>query len=361
MTTFNEKNTAWKTGDYPLFLGQKMALYDSINTAYPRLFELYKLLKSIDWDEQEVNLEKSRLDLTRCNKSTYDIMIKNLAFQWELDSVASRAIAPLLAPFVSNSEYWAMICKQSENEILHSLTYSEIIRQCLSDPQEVFAEVMQNNQVIKRSSKVIEVFDRIQRIGAEYQLGLVKDQKLLRHAIVLTIVALLSLESIEFMASFAATFAIAEQGLFQGIAKLVQKIAQDEQVHMMMDSETVRILSQTGWEEDFRECLPEIQNIIDQVVEQERSWNVYLFSENRSIVGLNQQLLDEWVFWNAQKVYGFLGLKAPFPTVREDPLPWMANWLNIDSMQNAMQEIDGNNYCLNMVSNDLPEEEVLDF
>lgn len=46
MAVFNAENTAHKTGDYPLFLGQQMGMYDSINKKYPQLFELYKNKKN---------------------------------------------------------------------------------------------------------------------------------------------------------------------------------------------------------------------------------------------------------------------------------------------------------------------------
>ena len=45
MALFNTENTAHKTGDYPLFLGQQMGMYDSINKKYPKLFDLYKKQK----------------------------------------------------------------------------------------------------------------------------------------------------------------------------------------------------------------------------------------------------------------------------------------------------------------------------
>lgn len=57
-------------------------------------------------------------------------MIKNLSFQWENDSLA-KSIITLFAPFLSNNEACAMMMKQSEMEVLHALTYSEIIRQCI--------------------------------------------------------------------------------------------------------------------------------------------------------------------------------------------------------------------------------------
>lgn len=361
MSIFNQQNTAWKTGQYPLFLGESLGLYDSINTPYPQLFELYKLQKSIDWSEDEVNLEQSRMDLLQCSQNNYDVMLKNLAFQWELDSVASRSIAPLFAPFVTNSELWAMLSKQSEIENLHALTYSEIIRQCIADPKLVFNEVMANQAVLERSDTVIKVFDELKKAGAEYTLGLVSDENVLMPIILKALTALYCLEKIEFMSSFAATFALAEQNIFQGIAKLVQKIAQDEQVHCMMDEAVLRILFEDQkWKDCFLAHQSEITMIVNEVVGQELTWNRYLFSEGRSIVGLNKVLLDEWVLFNAQDIYRFLGLNNPYPIINTKPLAWMDNWLDLNKTQNANQEADNNNYSLNTVLNDI-DDDILKF
>ncbi|OYQ72572.1 ribonucleotide-diphosphate reductase subunit beta [Wohlfahrtiimonas sp. G9077] len=358
---FNQDNSAWQTGRYPLVLGEALGLYDSVNVPYPKLFDLYKLQKSMDWTEDEVNLEQSRMDLLNCSKNNYDIMVKTLAFQWELDSVAARAIAPLFAPFVSNSELWAMLSKQSEVENLHALTYSEIIRQCISDPKEVFQEVMKNDEVLNRSTTVIETFNELSKYGALYKLGQVdKNDPKLKQVVLKGFVALYCLEKVEFMSSFACTFALAEQNIFQGIAKLVQKIAQDEQVHVMMDEAILEILlADEEWQVVLSEIRGDVENIIREVIEQEFSWNKYLFSENRSIVGLNETLLNEWVLYNAQDLYRFLGVDNPYPVIKTKPLVWMDNWLDLNKTQNANQESDNTNYRLNSVLDD-SEDEIFD-
>ena len=359
MSVFNLSNDSWETGEYPLFLGKQLGLLDSINRPYPQLFELYKLQKSIDWSEDEVNLEQSRMDLLQCSQNNYDIMLKTLAFQWELDSVASRSIAPLLAPFVSNSELWLMLVKQSEIENLHALTYSEIIRQCIADPKMVFDEVLKNDNILDRSNAVVAVFDQLEEIGIHYQKSKNTSgyNETLRPIILKTMITLYCLERIQFMSSFAVTFALAEQNIFQGIAKLVQKIAQDEQVHCMMDEAVLRILfGETEWIDSFNDHKLEISTIIKDIIDQELSWNKYLFSEGRNIVGLNRQLLDEWVLYNAQDVYDFLGIESDFNFIKTNPLTWMDNWLDLNKTQNANQEADNNNYSLNTVLNDIDDD-----
>ena len=359
---FNTENTAHLTADYPIFLGQELALYDSINKVYPQLFDLYKLLKAQDWSENEINLDQSRRDFELCDKSTYDVMVQTLMWQWEADSIASRSIATLFAPFISNSEYSAAVMRQSDNEILHSLTYSEIIRQCLKDSKGIIRDVMANQDVLKRSGSIIASFEELGRVGAEYRLKSVDYSGVyLRKVILKGVCALYALEGIEFMASFACTFALAEQNIFMGIAQLVQKIQLDEIVHAKIDQTVLDVLLKSPeWYQSFIEIKDDIKAIFDDVVQQEQNWSKYIFSEGRAIVGLNTTLLTEWVYYKAKPLYDFLGLEWDFPTVQHNPLPWMEQWINIDQQQNANQEQDNNAYKLNVVVDDL-DDEILEF
>ncbi|MCT7477489.1 ribonucleotide-diphosphate reductase subunit beta [Escherichia coli] len=170
MAVFNAENTAHKTGDYPLFLGQQMGMYDSINKKYPQLFELYKKQKEQDWAEDEVDLSQSISDFVTCSKSTYDVMVQTLMWQWEADSVAARSIICLFSPFITNSELFTLLMKQSEIEVLHALTYSEIVRQCLPNAREIIEEIQENQNVLSRSGVIVKYMQELEIIGAKYRL-----------------------------------------------------------------------------------------------------------------------------------------------------------------------------------------------
>ena len=223
---------------------------------------------------------------------------------------------------------------------------------------------VQNEKTIQRAVKVVSVFDELQKAGAEYTLGIRKNDQSTYNIVFKGLVALYILERLQFLASFAATFAVVEQGYFQSIGKMVQKIMLDEIFcHYTTDALALKIeLSTERGKIAMRECKDEILEMIAEVRYQERQWSDYLFSEGRSIVGLNPLLLNEWVDYNAQAVYDGLGLSdnIPFERVKQNPLKWMDNWIEIDKFQNCMQEADGNNYALNVVKDDVTDEE-LDF
>lgn len=349
MAVINMNNQNYKTGKYPLFLGEGLGLYDSANVPFPELFNLYKKQKAQDWSEDEVSLDQSRKDFATCSKNNYDVMIKTLSWQWEADSVA-RSIITLFAPFISNNELGTMMTKQSEIEVLHGLTYGEIVRQCIPNSNELFDEISKNQDISDRLGIIAQVFTDLQIAGAKYTLGMIEADDQLRLLLWKGIIALLGLEGIEFVSSFAATFSLAEQGLFVGAAKLIQKIMLDEVLHTHMDLAVINgLMSDPQWKKVFDDNKEEIKSIIDAVVEQEKAWSEYIFSEGRVILGLNELLLKDWVYYNAGPIYKKLKLDYDFVVPKNNPLPWMDTWLNPDLVMTANQEIQSTAYKINIM------------
>lgn len=358
---FNNENTEWKEGKYSLFLGQEPALYDSINVNHPKLFELYKRQKATDWSEDELSLEQSRIDMQSCPEEIKDIMVKNLSLQWEADSIASRAIAPLFAPFITNSELWAAWLKVSEIEVLHALTYSEIVRQCIPKPEIIFTQIMENEEITGRLKPISKAFKELRIEGAKHILGEDCTEDYSYSRIMNAVVALYCLERLQFQASFAATFAVVDQGWFMAIGKLVQKIAQDERfIHAEIDEYVIKHELSTPrgrfWLETEGHLLKEM---IDSVVQAEYRWAEYLFSEGRKVVGLNEASLKEWVDFNAQDVYNTLGFETK--KIKTNPLKFMDNWFDLNKNQNAQQEADSANYLLNIIVNDIREDDIFEY
>lgn len=359
---FNNENTEWKEGKYSLFLGQAPALYDSINVTHPILFDFYKRQKAMDWSEDEISLEQSRIDMQSCPPEVRDIMVKNLALQWEADSIASRSIAPLFAPFITNSELWAAWLKVSEIEVLHALTYSEIVRQCVPKPEDIFNQIMKNEEITGRLQPVAEAFKDLQYYGARYIVDNRKEDNEVYYNVVMNAVtALYCLERLQFVSSFAATFAVVDQGWFQAIGKLVQKIAQDERfIHAGIDEYVIKHeISTPRGRRWLKSQNAFIKILIDSVVQAEYNWSKYLFSEGRKVVGLNEQLLKDWVDFNAQDVYNTFDIEVK--KIKTNPLKLMDNWFDLNKNQNAQQEADSANYLLNIIVNDVPEDYVFEY
>ena len=162
---FNTEKTDYEKPK--LFLGQEPGLFDTVNKHYPDIWKKYKSMKSLDWDENEFDYSSCNVEFKTCSKSVYDMMIKTLAWQWEADSVASKSIAPVMASFVTSSELWAAMQRISDNEVLHSATYSEIVRNSFDDPSVILDEVLKVEEAMERMTNVSGVFSHAYKVSHE--------------------------------------------------------------------------------------------------------------------------------------------------------------------------------------------------
>jgi ribonucleoside-diphosphate reductase beta chain len=349
----------------PLILGkQKAGLFDTIHKRFPDIWELYEKQVSLEWSPSEFNFTNSIQDFETCDKSVYDIMIKTLAWQWEADSIFSRAIAPVFAPFITNSELWAAWLKVTSIEVVHSINYSEIVRNSFRNPKDVLDEILSVQESHGRIDSVAKVFEDGYEASHLYALGKIENDQDLYDKFMLMVLALYLGERVQFMSSFAITFAICETGLFQAVGKSIQKICQDEfEVHAQLDKVVFKHELQTERGKLFRERNNDIINkLICDVIESEFTWTNYLFSEGRSIIGLNEDILKQWVLYCSGDVIRTLKAEVDYTIPKKNPLKYMEHWINIGLIQPSPQEQDVAMYALNnMVRDDSEVEFDVDF
>lgn len=329
-------------------------LFDTIHKRFPDIWALYEKQNSLEWSPTEFNFSSAIKDFETCDKSTYDVMIKTLAWQWEADSIFSRAIAPVFAPFISSSELWAAWLKVTSLEIVHAATYSEIVRNSFKNPRDVLDEILSVKESHSRIESVTKVFTDGYEASHLYALGKIKNDQDLYDKFMLMVIALYLGERVQFMASFAITFAICETGLFQPVGKAVQKICQDEfEVHAQLDKVVLKYELQTPRGKAFFDKNADIINkLIEDVIESEFVWTEYLFAEDRCIIGLNSDILKQWVLYCASDVIRTLGAKVNYNIPRKNPLKFMEHWINIGLIQPSPQEQDVAMYALSNVVRD---------
>ena len=354
-TIFNCDKADYGLND-SLFLGEPPGLFDTVHRRFPEIWEFYKNMKSLDWDELEFDFRGCNVEFKTRPKAISDAMIKTLAWQWEADSVAAHTLLPIMAPFISAPELQAAWTRVTDNEILHAATYSEIVRNSFDDPDTVLKEVLKAKEAMARMKVISDIMANSYRISHEYALGMHKrDSDVVYDAALMYSVASLCMERIQFMASFAVTFAIGEVGAFMPIAKAVQKICQDEfEVHQALHKAVLK--------HEFR--LPKgkaflarnrdkIKTAIEEVVTTEVTWvDNYLFGDGDPLVGLTAKLLKEWIHYSAADVCHFFQIRTWFPVPKQIPIQYMANWMNIAKTQPSPQEQQIGAYKVNVMTRD---------
>jgi ribonucleoside-diphosphate reductase beta chain len=366
MTVFNTEKV--DTKKQPMFFGKPLGVqrYDSYK--YPIFDKLTTQQLGYFWRPEEVSLQKDRGDYQTLRPEQKHIYTSNLKYQIMLDSVQGRGPGMAFIPYCSLPELEACMEVWGFMEMIHSRSYTYIIKNIYSDPSEVFDTIIGDERILERAKSVTESYDDfIQSAqqygvsdawmhnleGVSYAKETVNDVKRKLYRAVANVNIL---EGIRFYVSFACSFAFGELKLMEGSAKIISLIARDENQHLAL---TQNILNK--WREGDD---PEMQKIMkeeeewtykmfDRAVNEEKKWADYLFKDG-SMIGLNDKLLQQYVEWVANRRLKAIGLKPQYDiSANNNPLPWTQHWISSKGLQVAPQETEVESYVVGGIKQDV--------
>jgi len=347
-TILNIKNV-----DYlkqPLFLGENLGLQRYDKFKYPTFFELYKKQMEMFWRPEEISLTKDRNDykgLMTDNEKF--IFTSNLKYQTMMDSVICRGV-PSLTQYVSNPELEACMNVWQFFEQIHSYSYTYIIKNVYSDPSEILDGCFTDKQIVKRAEVAVAEYNKLEEIGKS---GSTKD---IKKQIYLTIVSINILEAVRFYVSFVCAFAFAENKKMVGNADIIKLIKRDEALHLYNTQEILKILHNNkdeGFLSVAKECEDQAVEMFESAAVEEKAWADYLFKDG-SIIGLNEQVLSQYVDWLCMSRRKAIGL--PYETGHKNPIAgWTDPWMNSEAVQVAPQEHEITSYKIGASTNDLDD------
>ena len=371
MTVFNTKQV--DTKKQPMFFGQPLGIqrYDSYK--YPQFENLTKQQLGYFWRPEEVSLQKDRGDFQSLRPEQKHIFTSNLKYQTMLDSVQGRAPGMAFLPYCSLPELEACMECWSFMEMIHSRSYTYIVKNVYSDPSEVFDTILSDERILSRAASVTEAYDSFINEAQEWGTGnLWKDMdkdldtslpaielKELKRSLYRAIANVNILEGIRFYVSFACSFAFGELKLMEGSAKIISLIARDENQHLAItqtilnnwrkgdDPEMIKIMKE---EEDWT------YRQFDLCVNEEKRWADYLFKDG-TMIGLNDKLLQQYVEWIANRRLKTIGLKPQYDIpAAHNPLPWTQHWISSKGLQVAPQETEVESYVVGGIKQDVKKD-----
>jgi ribonucleoside-diphosphate reductase beta chain len=369
MTVFNSNKV--DTKKQPMFFGQPLGVqrYDSYK--YPIFDKLTQQQLGYFWRPEEVSLQKDRSDYQTLTPEQKHIFTSNLKYQVMLDSVQGRGPGMAFVPYCSLPELEAAMTIWETMEMIHSRSYTYIMKNVYSNPSEVFDTILDDDRILDRAKSVTSAYDELINAAHLFDTGNMwrgdwKDSpsaqweiKDLKRKLYRAMVNVNILEGIRFYVSFACTFAFGELKLMEGSAKIISLIARDESQHLVL---TQNILK--NWDNGDDPVMQDImveeqENVIEMfknAVEEEKSWAEYLFKDG-SMIGLNAKLLSQYVEWIANRRMKAVGLKPIFDVpANNNPLPWTQYWLNSKGQQNAPQETEIESYIVGGIKQDVKKD-----
>ena len=369
MTVFNTNQVDTTKGQ--MFFGPPLGVQRYDKFKYPIFDKLTQTQLGFFWRPEEVSLQKDRADYQTLNTAQKHIFSSNLKYQILLDSVQGRGPGMAFSPYVSLPELEGCLNIWQTMEMIHSRSYTHIIKNVYPDPSEVFDTILEDEQILARAESVTRAYDEFINYAQEYgQSNSWKDdmrshpnsewtRKDLKRSLYKAVANVYILEGIRFYVSFACSFAFGELKLLEGSAKIISLIARDESQHMVVSQNILNKWKEGDDPEMVVIAKEEEENVYQMfrtAVEEEKAWAEYLFKDG-SIIGLNDKLLQKYVEWTANRRLKSIGLDAIFDTpISNNPLPWTAHWLSSKGMQVAPQETEVESYVVGSIKQDVKKD-----
>ena len=371
-TTFNQQST--DTMKEPMFFGSpvNVARYDQ--QKHPIFEKLIEKQISFFWRPEEVDVSKDRVDFQKLSDAEKHIFTSNLKYQTLLDSVQGRSPNIAFLPIISLPELETWVETWSFFETIHSRSYTHILRNLFSDPSDIFDDIVVNNEIRSRATSISRYYDDLIFYTQLYQTrgegiftidGESYDVNIraLKKKLFLCMNSVNALEAIRFYVSFACTFAFAERELMEGNSKIIRLIARDENIHLTSTQHILNLWikgkDDPEMAEIAKECEQEAKDIFLLAVQQEKEWAKYLFKDG-SMLGLNEEILSQYVEYIANQRMAAIGMGQPFK-VSSNPLPWMNNYLTSDNVQVAPQETEISSYLVGQIDSEVGSAEFEEF
>ena len=355
----------------PMFFGAPLGVQRYDQYKYPVFEKLTQQQLGYFWRPEEVSLQKDRADYQTLRPEQKHIFTSNLKYQILLDSVQGRGPGMAFGPFCSLPELEGCMNIWQTMEMIHSRSYTHIIKNVYSDPTEVFDHILDDEKILSRAQSVTEAYDAFLQAANEYGSGRMWEHQLegvplaqdelyeLKRKLYRAVANVYILEGVRFYVSFACSFAFGELKLLEGSAKIIGLIARDESQHMTVTQNIINKWKE-GDDPDMQQIVEEeeenVYNMFRECVEEEKLWAEYLFKDG-SIIGLNDKLLSKYVEWTANRRLKSIGLKPIFDApITNNPLPWTAHWLSSKGMQVAPQETEVESYLIGSIKQDVKKD-----
>ncbi len=334
---------------------------------YEWILDFAEELRAIgNWSKNEIDLSKEKTDYDGLDEAGRHIYEAGLKFAIALDSCAGRGLLQLFNNGgISNNPEWELyITNHQNNELLHSESYTEMVRAIYNNVDDFVESIIKNEHIQTRAKTILANFDYSNDVLEKNDANNTAiahgkkplfpeiDEKTLKTAIYRAALVINMFEGIRFFATFVANWSFSEQPvkLMQGSSNIFKLIARDEMIHLDVFQKVINMLNtdkSEGFKELAKELEPETYAMFQEAYDEEKVWIEYLFSKGSPLIGMNAHILQEYMDYIFAVRMTNIGLdpkKIGLSISSYNPVPWVDNYLDSSNVKSAPQEIESVNY-----------------
>lgn len=339
-----------------IFFGQYSGFQRYDNPKYKFAVNMEEKQRNAFWNPSEISMVNDAQKFFDLPEFIQEVMIRIWLFQTLMDSAQNSGLEEVLASLCTNPEFEAMFKTQGYFELIHSLSYSHIIRGIFSDASEIFDKIKDYPEIQKRVDKEVEKYFKVKNIEN------IEDPTEKKKVLLELLVSILALEGVKFYVSFLMTYVINNNynSRIQGATRIIKLINFDEDVHTSMISGLINILKKEQ-SEGFSELIRSdwfstmVYETFNDVLTDELEFAEYLLSIG-DIPTLTLPVIEKFMKYYVDLRVSSIGQSKIHNQEKTDVVQWFESYKNMDMDNAALQESDLAVYNIGILMNDLPEE-----
>ena len=339
-----------------IFFGEYSGFQRYDDPAFPSAVKLEESMRNAFWNPNEISMKDDAVKFHLMPTQVQDAMCSIWFYQTLMDSAQNRGLEETISLFVTNPEFEALFKTWGYFEMIHSLSYSHIIRGIFMDSTPVFERNFHNTDIINRVKSEIEQYSDIAAYaedlaGAEFSEENAKK-------IIELILTIYALEGIKFYASFLYTYLIHDRyASIPGATRIIKLIAFDELMHTVASTVLIKELRK---DPRFSEILESdwfaetAQKHFLKVYQDESNFAEYLRGVLGEFTPISKENTNNFLKYWVDLRLRDIGVVGVFGDFEETPIvKWFNEYGDLNKENVALQESDCQIYNLNTMIDDM--------
>lgn len=335
-----------------IFFGEYSGFQRYDNPTYTFAVQAEERQRNAFWNPNEISMVNDAQKFFDLPEPMQEVMIRIWLFQTLMDSGQNKGLEEVMADIVTNPEWEALFKTWGYFELIHSLSYSHLLRGIFSDSSKIFDRITEFPEIQKRIDKEIDLYSKIKTMD---NLALEDKKKLVLEMLV----NIFALEGVKFYVSFLVTYIInnAYANKIQGATRMIKLINFDEDIHTSFTSGLLNVLKKEP-NEGFTDLMSSewyttmVKETFEKVYEEEMEWADYLLSIG-NIPTLTREVTEQFLKYYVDLRMTQIGQPKIYNQDKTDVVQWFENYKDLNKDNAALQESDLAVYSIGIMKNDV--------
>lgn len=257
------------------------------------------------------------------------VLKQALGFFSTSESLVANNLVLGVYKHLTNPECRQYLLRQAFEEAIHTHCFHYIVESLNLDQGEIFNMYRELPSVHNKANWALNYTQSLN--DPNFQTGTPEtDQQLLRDMIAFYVI----FEGIWFYAGFVLFLSFGRRNKMVGTAEQIQYIMRDESLHMNFGIDAINQIKLENphlWTPEFQ---AEVRQMIDEAMHLEIEFAHEAMP--RGVLGLNAQMVEEYMKFIATRRAAQIGLDALYPEA-ENPFPWMSEMVDLNKEKNFFE------------------------